>query len=99
MPEIPDFTMGAWHRTRSNNDLRVSILEGKGKLMPAFRGRVTDSQAQDLVAYIRAFGPEESHDVKAPASDFEERFRQLDNQWKVLEKQFKEVSPKKPPGP
>jgi mono/diheme cytochrome c family protein len=98
MPDIPDFTLGAWHARRSNAEMIVSILEGKGKLMPAFRGRVVQSQAQDLIAYLRAFGPEPAPGERAPASDFEERFRQLENQWKTLEKQLQDVSGKKPPG-
>jgi quinol-cytochrome oxidoreductase complex cytochrome b subunit/mono/diheme cytochrome c family protein len=99
MPEIPDFTAPAWHGTRSNSELLVSVLEGKGKLMPAFRGRLTENQAQDLIAYVRAFGPEPAPGAKAPASDFEERFRQLEDQWKALEKQLQELGPKKPNPP
>ena len=40
MPAIPDFTSRAWQEARENPQLSVSILDGKGPLMPAFRGRV-----------------------------------------------------------
>src|SRR5690348_1869418 len=38
MPKVPDFTDAEWHATRSEADLRRSILEGKGKSMPPMRG-------------------------------------------------------------
>jgi mono/diheme cytochrome c family protein len=57
MPVIPNFRDSAWHQTRSNAQLTVSILEGKDRLMPANRGPVSDEQAADLVAYIRTFDP------------------------------------------
>ncbi len=57
MPTIPNFTNPSWHPTRSNVQLMISILEGKNRLMPANRGVVSDSQAADLVAFIRTFDP------------------------------------------
>jgi mono/diheme cytochrome c family protein len=48
MPAIPDFKSAAWQESRTNAQLAASILEGKGTLMPAFRGRVNAAQAQDL---------------------------------------------------
>jgi len=55
MPAIPDFTSTAWHDTRNNVELLISILDGKGTLMPAFNDRVTEDQARDLVSLTRAF--------------------------------------------
>ncbi len=94
MPEIPDFTGRAWQQSRSNAQLTVSILDGKGKLMPAFRGRVNDEQAQNLVAYIRAFGPEPAPATPEPSTDFEKRYRQLKQEWETLQKQLQELQSK-----
>jgi ubiquinol-cytochrome c reductase cytochrome b subunit len=98
MPTIPDFTSRSWHEGMTNPQLVVSILDGKGTLMPAFRGRVSDERAQDLGAYVRAFGPALAAPPEAATSDFEKRFREVQAQWYELQKQFQELSkpPRKP---
>jgi ubiquinol-cytochrome c reductase cytochrome b subunit len=95
MPTIPDFTNAAWYSGVTNPQLVVSILDGKGTLMPAFRGRISDEDAQDLTAYVRAFGPAATA-AQIPPSDFEERFREVQEHWYMLQKQLQEMS--KPPG-
>lgn len=92
MPTIPDFSSRSWQETVTNSQLAAGTLDGKGVLMPAFRGRVSSEQAQDLVAYIRSFGPPQVGKKEEPASDFEKRFRQLQEQWEELDKQLKEAS-------
>ena len=57
MPAIPDFTTRELGRKNRKSPLSISILEGKGLLMPPWRGRVTPELAQDLIAYVRTFGP------------------------------------------
>jgi mono/diheme cytochrome c family protein len=98
MPTIPDFTSGPWQGSVGNAQPAVSILEGKGTLMPAFRGRVSDEQAQDIGAYVRAFGPVRAAPPEAPASDFEKRFREVQDRWYELQRQLQELSkpPRKP---
>jgi ubiquinol-cytochrome c reductase cytochrome b subunit len=91
MPALPDFTSRAWQDGQTNSRLAASILDGKGALMPAFRGRVTESAAQDLVAYIRAFGPARQEPTAPPASDFEKRFRELEQEWNELQRQLREL--------
>jgi quinol-cytochrome oxidoreductase complex cytochrome b subunit/mono/diheme cytochrome c family protein len=98
MPSIPAFSSRAWQEGLSNPQLVVSILDGKGTLMPAFRGRISDEQAQDLAAYVRAFGPVRAATTEAAPSDFEKRFREVQDQWYELQRQFQELSkpPRKP---
>jgi mono/diheme cytochrome c family protein len=55
MPTIPNFTIASWQAGRSDAQLLASILEGKRKNMPAWRGKIGDEQARALVAYVRAF--------------------------------------------
>jgi mono/diheme cytochrome c family protein len=96
MPPIPNFTSTAFHNERSDPQLRVSILDGKGTLMPANRGRVTEEQAADLVAYVRAFAPGFTPAVSSTSdSDFEKQFRQLQDQWTALEKELQKMEPGK----
>jgi mono/diheme cytochrome c family protein len=98
MPTIPDFTSRPWQEEVSTPQLVVGILDGKGTLMPAFRGRVSDERAQDLAAYVRAFGPVRAATPEASSTDFERRFRELQDQWGELQKQLHELSrpPRKP---
>jgi hypothetical protein len=98
MPTIPDFTSRAWQEGLNTPQMVVSILDGKGTFMPAFRGRVSDEQAQDLSAYVRAFGPVRAVTPEAPASDFEKRFHEVQDQWYELQRQLQELSkpPRKP---
>jgi len=43
---------GAEVQAMSDADLTAAITDGKGK-MPAYKGKLTDAQIKDLVAYIR----------------------------------------------
>jgi mono/diheme cytochrome c family protein len=89
MPPIPNFTSEAFHKDHTNAQILVSILDGKGTLMPANRGRVTQEQGSDLVAYIRAFGPT-SFSVQSQASDteFTRAYQKLEQQWNELQKEL-----------
>jgi ubiquinol-cytochrome c reductase cytochrome b subunit len=96
MPPLPDFTSRKWQESNSVHQFTASILAGKGTMMPAFRGRVTDEQAADLAAYVRAFGPEKPATApSAEPGDFEKQYRDLQEQWNELQKQLKELQ--KPP--
>jgi mono/diheme cytochrome c family protein len=98
MPPIPNFTTASFHNDHSDAQIQVSILDGKGTLMPANRGRVTEEQAADLVAYIRAFAPGLARTKVATstsASDFEKAYRQLEDQWNALESELQKTRAKK----
>ena len=56
--------------------------------MPANRGRVDESQARELVALIRAFGPAGLTSEVAPGSEFQQQFEQLQMQWDALEREI-----------
>jgi mono/diheme cytochrome c family protein len=96
VPAIPDFTDGNWQRRRRDEQLLVSILEGKGSRMPPFHGRVSAEGAQDPVSLIRTFDP--TYDPAAaaqnptPAGEFSRRFRELEQDMEELKKQFRELS-------
>jgi mono/diheme cytochrome c family protein len=70
--EVPDFRRKEWHRHRSDAEMLASILQGTGGAMPAFGGRVSETEARGLVAHVRAFsvtGPGE----RRPAANSAER--------------------------
>jgi mono/diheme cytochrome c family protein len=96
MPPIPDFTNSTWQMQHTDPKLAVSILDGKGTLMPANRGRITDAQARDLVSYLRSFGPR-TLQKKGPVSEseFEKAFRELEQRWNELEKGVEKNEPPK----
>jgi hypothetical protein len=88
MPAIPDFTVRPWHERRTDSQLIVSILEGKGTDMPSFRDKLPREQVRDLVAFLRGFAPGSTpQPAAAPADDFEARFRQLMEEFEGLRRQ------------
>jgi mono/diheme cytochrome c family protein len=97
LPPIPDFTNPAFHKEHSDAQLVISILDGKGTLMPANRGRVTEDQAHGLVAYIRTFSPATLHATKPSASNtgFERSFQQLQQEWNELQKELEKMRAQK----
>jgi mono/diheme cytochrome c family protein len=92
MPVIPDFTVREWQTSHENAQLAVSVLEGKGALMPPWRGRVDPALAQDLVAFIRGFGPADLASVSAPTTEFGTRIRRLRQQWQDLDREARALS-------
>jgi mono/diheme cytochrome c family protein/uncharacterized membrane protein len=110
MPDIPDFAAAAWQARQSDAQLLASILDGKGRDMPPFRGKISKDQARYLVAHVRAFSPTtgrpgaEKQQEPASPSDFEKEFNRLQEEMDKLKKQLHEVpkvapdrKPSKPP--
>jgi mono/diheme cytochrome c family protein len=93
MPDIPDFTDSSWHRNRTDAQLLVSILEGKGRLMPTWWGKFSDQQAADLVAHVRTFNPAPppvvAETTSVSSTDFWKEFADLQRQRDELEQQMK----------
>jgi mono/diheme cytochrome c family protein/uncharacterized membrane protein len=56
-PAIPNFSDASWQGRRRDAQLLVSILDGKGKKMPPWHGKISAEQALVLVAYVRSFAP------------------------------------------
>lgn len=53
----PDFTSQKWQAAHSDAEITEVITNGKkGTQMPAFSSKLTASQIQDLVLYIRSLG-------------------------------------------
>lgn len=52
----PDFTMPDWQKAHTDEQIADSIKNGKGKFMPAFKGKLSDEETGAVVQRIRAFG-------------------------------------------
>src|SRR5262249_34383907 len=72
-PKIPNFTNASWQAQRSDAQLLTSILNGKGKEMPPWQGKISEAQARSLVGSVRAFAPttespcQEDYEQPSPA--------------------------------
>ena len=55
IPNVPDFTNVRWQELRSDAERARIILEGRGAVMPAFRGTLTLPQAWALGRHLRTF--------------------------------------------
>jgi hypothetical protein len=51
-----DFTQEEWQKSRSDEDLRLIILDGRGS-MPSFGSFLPPDDAEALVRHVRGFGP------------------------------------------
>jgi mono/diheme cytochrome c family protein len=91
LPTLPDFTRMTFRDQHSDAQLLVSILDGKGALMPANRGRLTEQQARDMVAVIRTFAPLEATTAALAPDEFQQQFQQLQQQWESLERQLQNL--------
>jgi hypothetical protein len=57
IPDVPDFTNGRWQASRADAQLARLILEGRGAVMPPFRGTLTLEEAWAMGRYLRTFVP------------------------------------------
>lgn len=57
IPGIPDFTDVRWQNYRSDADIVRIVIEGRGAVMPQFRGAVALDEAWGLAHYLRTFVP------------------------------------------
>jgi mono/diheme cytochrome c family protein len=57
IPGVPDFTNGQWQATRLDGALARIILEGRGAVMPPFRGTLALDEAWAMARYLRTFAP------------------------------------------
>jgi hypothetical protein len=66
IPGVPDFTNERWQDSRSDADLVRIIIEGRGAVMPQFRGTLSLEEAWGMARYLRSFKP----GTETPRPDF-----------------------------
>lgn len=57
IPDVPDFTNARWQACRSDGQLARATLEGRGAVMPPFRGTLTLEEGWAMARYLRTFVP------------------------------------------
>ena len=57
IPDVPDFTNERWQESRSDAQRARIILEGRGAVMPPFRGALTLEEAWAIGRYLHTFVP------------------------------------------
>jgi hypothetical protein len=67
IPGVPDFTNTRWQATRSDDQIARILVEGRGAVMPAFRGTMTLEEAWAMARYLRHFVP--GTEVSRPVVD------------------------------
>jgi len=70
IPDVPDFTNARWQASRSDGQLARMTLEGRGAVMPPFRGTLSLEEGWAMARYLRTFIPGTETprpDLKLPA--------------------------------
>ena len=57
IPDVPDFTDPRWQNSRSDPQIVNIIMEGRGAVMPMFRGTLALDEAWGMAHYLRTFVP------------------------------------------
>jgi hypothetical protein len=57
IPGIPNFTYTVWQSSRSDAQIARIIVEGRGAVMPQFRGTLSLEEAWAMARYLRTFVP------------------------------------------
>jgi hypothetical protein len=57
IPGIPDFTDVRWQNYRTDPEIVRIIIEGRGAVMPQFRGALALDEAWGMAHYLRTFVP------------------------------------------
>jgi hypothetical protein len=57
IPGIPDFTNVRWQHYRTDAQIARIIIEGRGAVMPQFRGALSLEEAWGIAHYLRTFVP------------------------------------------
>jgi len=71
MPDVPNFTSTRWQASRSDNQLARIIVEGRGAVMPPFRGTLSLEEACAVGRYLRTFVP--GTEISRPAQEKQEK--------------------------
>ena len=57
IPDVPDFTDVRWQQSRAEAQVVNIITEGRGAVMPAFRGTLSLDEVWAMAHYLRTFVP------------------------------------------
>jgi mono/diheme cytochrome c family protein len=69
IPGVPDFTNSRWQASRTDGQIARIILEGRGAVMPPFRGALSLEEAWAMARYLRTLEP----GTETPRPDFKQK--------------------------
>ena len=55
IPDVPDFTDPRWQQSRPDAQIVNIVVEGRGAVMPSFRGTLSLEEAWAMARYLRTF--------------------------------------------
>jgi hypothetical protein len=95
---VPNFTSRRWQERRSDAQVFVSIMDGRGRSMPSFRDKLEDEDTRALIAFLRQFSPEPAGQDADTPGEFQRRFAELQREMEELQRQARTLArpPKKP---
>jgi mono/diheme cytochrome c family protein len=95
---VPNFTSRHWQERRSDAQVLATILEGRGRAMPSFRGRLDEEDARALVVFLRQSAPDLPRQADTLSSAFQRRFAELQREMEELQRQSRALArpPRKP---
>src|SRR6185312_7556984 len=57
IPDVPDFSDPRWQASRPDPQIVNILMEGRGAVMPSFRGTLSLEEACAMARYLRTFVP------------------------------------------
>jgi hypothetical protein len=76
IPDVPDFTDVGWQSSRTDPQVVNILMDGRGAVMPSFRGTLSLEESWAMTRYLRRFvpgteipRPESGHPVASPPSE------------------------------
>jgi mono/diheme cytochrome c family protein len=57
VPDVPDFTDPRWQKSRPDQQIVTILMEGRGAVMPTFRGTLSLEEAWAMARHLRSFVP------------------------------------------
>jgi Cytochrome C oxidase, cbb3-type, subunit III len=57
IPDVPDFTDPRWQTSRPDPQIVNILMQGRGAVMPSFRGTLSLDEAWGMARYLRTFVP------------------------------------------
>jgi mono/diheme cytochrome c family protein len=96
---VPNFTSQHWQEQRSDAQVLVTILNGRGRSMPRFRDKLDEDAVRALVAFLRQSAPGRAPQADTEPGDFRRHFAELQREMEELQRQSRALSrpmPKRP---
>jgi mono/diheme cytochrome c family protein len=94
IPWAPNFTSPDWHKLKEEGRLVMSVLEGRGNGMPAFRERISEPEAREVVDFLRSLAGLRKEPAQPLAPAFDREFQRLMNELNHLKQSYHSLEPR-----